>query len=64
MSKKIIFFIIVIQILFSKISYAQFTNPLESIFNEISERILNVTKPINEIINNSYSQQNLCELKD
>jgi len=64
MSKKIIFFIIVIQILFSKISYAQFTNPLESIFNEISERILNVTKPINESINNSSSQQNLGELKD
>jgi hypothetical protein len=64
MSKKIIFFIIVIQILFSKISYAQFTNPLDSIFNEISERILNVTKPINESINNSSSQQNLGELKD
>ena len=64
MSKKIIFFIIVIQILFSKISYAQFTNPLESIFNEISERILNVTKPINESINNSSPQQNIGELKD
>jgi len=49
MSKKIIFFIIiVIQIFFTKISYAQFTNPLDSIFNEIGKGIENVTKSISE----------------
>jgi len=49
MSKKIIFFlIIVIQIYFTKISYAQFTNPLDSIFNEIGKGIENVTKSISE----------------
>ena len=54
MSKKIIFFIIiVIQIFFTKISYAQFTNPLDSIFNEIGKGIENVTKSISEGVQKS-----------
>jgi len=54
MSKKIIFFItIVIQIFFTKISYAQFTNPLDSIFNEIGKGIGNVTKSIIEGVQKS-----------
>lgn len=54
MSKKIIFLItIVIQIFFTKISYAQFTNPLDSIFNEISKGIENVTKSISEGVQKS-----------
>lgn len=54
MSKKIIFFItIVIQIFFTKISYAQFTNPLDSIFNEIGKGIGNVTKSISEGVQKS-----------
>lgn len=54
MSKKIIFFIIiVIQIYFTKISYAQFTNPLDSIFNEIGKGIGNVTKSISEGVQKS-----------
>ena len=54
MSKKIIFFIIIVlQIFFTKISYAQFTNPLDSIFNEIGKGIENVTKSISEGVQKS-----------
>jgi hypothetical protein len=53
MSKKIIFFIIFIQIFFTKISYTQFTNPLDSIFNEIGKGIENVTKSISEGVQKS-----------
>jgi hypothetical protein len=48
MHSKKIFFTIIFFYFFTKNLYAQFTNPLDSIFNEIGKGISNVTKSISE----------------